>query len=157
MIDTWARHLAAVGEARRLILMVLENNPAFRALSQSPVAAGQPTSVLSADVHCRAYVHLNEALAALRHVPSVGEAAGEPREAFSARIADIAPAALATEGSAAAVEEEQDALSRLRQRLRYVLGEPEAAPADVVAVAPDWAASGEEARVAIVRPGANGQ
>jgi len=38
-----------------------------------------------------------------------------------------------------------------------VLGEPEAAPADVVAVAPDWAASGEEARVAIVRPGANGQ
>lgn len=73
MIDTWARHLAALREARRLTAMILANNPAFAALDggvqrSGGAAAGDRTALESAlenDSVYHAYGHLSAALALL--------------------------------------------------------------------------------------------
>lgn len=73
MIDTLARHIAALSEARRLVAMILTNNPAFKALLQAK--AGQQIDVvahlervLATDKVYLAYCQLGEALADVQPV-----------------------------------------------------------------------------------------
>ena len=156
MIDTLARHLAAVSEARRLVRMVLDNNPAFRAFD---AGGGLPLApvpgALAADRYFAAYCHLNDAIAALT-LESEANAKAEPAQplTLSEAITQIVPAAikpgprcgLLTPGSSP-----NDAADRaiLRNRLRYVLD----APCEHAGVPPSWNQPGDEARVAIVRHG----
>jgi len=152
MIDTWARHLAAVSEARRLIKLVLDNNPAFQELDGGPFggAAGSPAAdALARDPHYTAYVHLTAALDALKPVPAVSDLAGGIGLPLVARLAEIAPA-LPRRANPVRPEAapELASLERLRQRLRYVL---ETAPESPAVVAPLMEPAGGEARVAIVR------
>lgn len=82
MIDTLARHYAALSEARRLLAMVLDRNPSFAAFRDG--SAG--TAVNDDDAYFRAYRHVSEAIALIEpELASIeyGEAAR--------RIADIVP------------------------------------------------------------------
>jgi hypothetical protein len=70
MIDTLARHIAALQEARRLVRMVLANNPAFGAISRleterCEIAGPAAADLFTNDANFRAYCHLTDALAAL--------------------------------------------------------------------------------------------
>lgn len=77
MIDTLARHVAAVSEARRLLAMVLANNPAFAALAQLDAKRHEPSAdpnasrepfekALADDPYFKAYCHLTYAVDLLR-------------------------------------------------------------------------------------------
>lgn len=69
MIDTWARHVAALREARRLTAMILANNPAFAALhgrgASDDRTVAELQSALGGDRIYEAYGHLSAALALL--------------------------------------------------------------------------------------------
>lgn len=160
MIDTWARHLAAVGEARRLIRLVLQNNAAFRAFEEAsgawPGEAPVPAD-LAQDPQFIAYVHLTKALEALQPIPTAGCAAVQAAQPLSERIGEVKPARASGRPEEVAFEAaapepapnaDADGLARLRARLRYVL---EGAPEEVQAAPVHWCATGEEAHVAIVR------
>ena len=152
MIDTLARHLAAISEARRLLRMVLGNNPAFRAIADSDGALppGTPVpSALGTDRYFAAYCHLTDALAALTIDPDGDGRATAKARPLAERIVEIKRA------SVPAVTPTPDApdpshLTSLRQRLKYVLDAP---PAGLQAVAPEWPGTLAESRVAIVRSG----
>jgi hypothetical protein len=100
MIDTLARHLAALSEARRLLSLVLANNPAFEAfkIEAAQAKAADPAGKksgpavepavgpgLSDDPYFAAYRHISAALALLepRREPA---AAGVVDEPISARV-----------------------------------------------------------------------
>lgn len=69
MIDTLARHLAALSEARRLMGLVLANNPDFVAWQRSADPAIEAT--LAGDRTFLAYRHLEAAVDLLRPEPFV--------------------------------------------------------------------------------------
>lgn len=160
MIDTWARHLAAIGEARRLIGLVLQNNAVFRAY-QGRAGAGQPElpvpAELARDPQFTAYVHLTKAIEALQPIPTPGDVAVETRRALSKLVSEIKPShkppagdlgqtQVVSPGPVAACDGAD--LARLKARLSYVLEE---APEAAVTAAAHWGATGGEAQVAIVR------
>jgi len=173
MINTLARHLAAISEARRLIGLVLANNPAFGAFvapdGRLPVGLAAPGE-LSNDCYFKAYCHLTDALAALGQEPLLnvetpnGCGAGDR---VLDQIAAIAPCRVQSQAPPVAVRpnarcelaslSEPRGLATLRQRLGAVPDRLGTAPDRLVRAAdmsvPVWTASGDEARVAIVRGG----
>lgn len=95
MIDTLARHIAALQEARRLVRMVLANNPAFGAINRleterCEIAGPAAADLFTNDANFRAYCHLTDALAALATSmdPKETQATQLSDRAFSGRLAD---------------------------------------------------------------------
>lgn len=81
MIDTLARHHAALSEARRLLAMVLDRHPSFAAFRD-----GAAVTALNDDAYFRAYRHISDAIVLIEpELASIeyGDAAK--------RIADIVP------------------------------------------------------------------
>ena len=100
MIDTLARHFAAVAEARRLLAMVLANNPAFvklagrDAIRHDPCSAGkQPMErALEDDPYFKAYCHLSYAMDVLKPVCAAApSAAPRPGIPISQQIVTLEP------------------------------------------------------------------
>lgn len=166
MIDTLQRHLAALSEARRLVHMVLVNNPSFVALAHPGAAPGERAAAeaaLANDRYHAAYGRLNEAIALLTPEPEVATDA----EPTTRRLADkivalkphlpaaavrppalIAPAAapLPRAQTATPAEPPPSRTASLEERVRYVLD----APAGDGAGANPWPPGRDEAKVAIV-------
>lgn len=153
MIDTLARHLAAVSEARRLVRMVLDNNPAFRAFEAdgADLRAAHLLGNLGADRYFSAYCHLNDAIAALT-LENTALAEPAPSLPLSERIAEITPATARPDSRCSALAQTSPAAAEtapatLQQRLRYVLD----TPSEHAGVPSSWTQPRDEARVAIVR------
>lgn len=176
MIDTLARHVAALSEARRLTAMILINNGTFglwrRSVADGDLAlAGQYETELSGDKIFQAYRLLGAALAEVQP-RSVAQVAvnGPVRLAERISLLSVAAAVEAepcvacangTKDAAACCGERMDAEpvavieaaalsaeTSLGARLNRVL--ELTAMADREAVAPVWTAQHDEARVSIV-------
>ena len=150
MIDTLARHLAAVSEAQRLLRMVLANNPAFRefaANGSSPSGRNATPRALDTDRYFKAYCLLNDAIAVLTAEPnSLPPGAAIPTPStppLSERINEILPQAAPHHEPAPLPD-----LDFVRQKLRVVLN---ASPEAACAAPPPWSPPLDEARVAIIR------
>ena len=147
MIDTLARHLAALHEARRLVRMVLVNNPAFVAL-ETVVATpdGPAAAALTDDRYYQAFLHLNDAIGLLSPEPGAEPAPADAT--LCERIVELAPAAPSLHQQAPPAHMQcvsltcEQALPTLSERVRYVLEEQ---PAESPSLRRD------EAHVAIVR------
>lgn len=100
LIDTPARHAAALKEARRLIALVLANNGAYRALQschpdRDRARMAQLAGELAADQIYRAFTALGEALAAMEPPPVAdADAAGRPLAERISLIPEPMPVAL---------------------------------------------------------------
>jgi hypothetical protein len=163
MIDTLARHLAALSEARRLVRMVLVNNPAFVAYEQG-IPDERTIAALGSDPNYAAFRHLNDAIAILTPEPVL--AVSEPGLTLSDRILDIQPAVAAgyerplapDQPSHGAQDMDHESnlpsLPTLGDRLRYVLEEPPFEFSDGAAQEGELrgpSCGHDEAHVAIVR------
>lgn len=161
MIDTLARHMAALSEARRLTAMVLANNGAFtarqRAIANSDAAQIEALeAALTADHIYQAYRHLEAALA---EIQPPGHPSGPPQPANLAlgdRISLIGASAPVSLTQAAQIPDAAPppggAVS-LAERLSRVL--ELTAMAEVPAAQPQaasvlYASQRDEARVSIV-------
>lgn len=156
MIDTLARHLAALHEARRLVRMVLVNNPAFVAFEQMGATAdGRVDAALACDGYYAAFCHLNDAIALLS--PELGPVPTRADAALCERIVELKPAAPSQHQPDAAPASTRPkcgsptgerALSSLSERVRYVLEQPpDDGPPPLVL---DHPVGRDEAKVAIV-------
>lgn len=178
MIDTLARHMAALSEARRLAGMVLANNGTFglwqRALAAGDAAlAAQFETELGADKVFQAYQQLGAALAEIEpRATGPGEVDAGAPVGLGGKISllrvvgpsEAVPCAGCGDGTndpraccedpageGLVVELDQSAMiaeASLAARLNRVL--EMTAMADTEAVVPAWAAQHDEARVAIV-------
>ena len=156
MIDTLARHVAALSEARRLTGMILANNPAFVALQR--LETGHDCSSLEAELASdRVYVAYQNLSAELAVLQPAAQSNSTPLSQSIALIPKPAP--VEAERRCALTPCRHDK-SSVGDKLRYVLGEP-AIPAEAAPERIERAAGFEprpiEASVAIVRRDVNVQ
>lgn len=152
MIDTLARHLAALSEARRLMGLVLANNPDFVAWQRSADPAIEAT--LAGDRTFVAYRHLEAAVDLLRPEPFVKGADVEgadptvaARDMTAGDSTPVAPTATPAGISAKVVLLQPRTTTRVRVAAQDA--NPAAKPVDLdVSDAPAQAASGDAPPVA---------
>ena len=154
MIDTLARHVAALSEARRLTGMILANNPAFVALQR--LETGHDRSSLEAELAGdRVYVAYRNLSAELAVLQPTAEYKSAPLSLSIALIPKPAP--VEPERTCALTPCRHDK-SSVGDKLRYVLGES-AIPAEAAPERIERAVGFEprpfEASVAIVRRDVN--